>query len=112
MEKRSTLEAQEMKHETPETRGNCALDSYFRTVDSIFILFKPASQPLKTKRKIAGYLLLGDSLVHYFQPSFFSKTGAVSRGFRGFLERRIPGKNGEGSTSFFFFLPKLTARLS
>ena len=40
----------------------------------------------------------GRFLVHSFQPSFFSKTGSVSPGvLGGFLERRMPGKNGEGT---------------
>ena len=32
---------------------------------------------------------------HYFQPSLFSKPADFSWGSDGFLERRIPGKNGE-----------------
>ena len=32
-----------------------------------------------------------------FQPSFFSKIGCFPWGSAGFLERRIPGKNGEVS---------------
>ena len=34
---------------------------------------------------------------HSFQPSFFSKTSCFPRVLRGFVERRMPGKNGEGT---------------
>ena len=36
---------------------------------------------------------------HSFQPSFSSKTGGFPQAFDGFLKRRIPGKNGEGTPS-------------
>ena len=39
---------------------------------------------------------------HYFQPTFFSKTGRYLWVSAGFLERRIPGKNGPGVDSPFF----------
>ena len=42
------------------------------------------------------FLLVDSS--HSFQPSFYPKTGSVSLGSGSLLERRIPGKNGEGST--------------
>ena len=34
---------------------------------------------------------------HSFQPSFFSKTSCFPRVLGGSLERRMPGKNGEGT---------------
>ena len=37
----------------------------------------------------------GGFLFHSFQPLFFSKTSNFPRGFCGFLERRIHGKNGK-----------------
>ena len=40
-------------------------------------------------------------LFHSFQSSFFSKTSYFPRVFGGFLERRIPGKNGEGTSRTF-----------
>ena len=39
---------------------------------------------------------------HSFQPTFFSKTGRYLWVSGGFLERRIPGKNGPGVDSPFF----------
>ena len=36
---------------------------------------------------------------HSFQPWFFSKTSCFPRVLGGFLERRMPGKNGEGTNS-------------
>ena len=39
---------------------------------------------------------------HSFQPTFFSKTGRYLWVSAGFLERRIPGKNGPGVDSPFF----------
>ena len=41
--------------------------------------------------------LLEVFISHYFQPSFFSKTICFPRVLGGFLERRIPGKNGEAT---------------
>ena len=41
-----------------------------------------------------------------YQPSFFSKASGFPRGLGGFLERRMPGKNGEVSPIILPILPK------
>ena len=48
-----------------------------------------------SKRQVAAMKSLGVDANHYFQASFVLKTSCFPRGSDGFLERRIPGKNGD-----------------
>ena len=55
----------------------------------------PDTKPSGHGEKIQPLIVLGLDSNLSFQPSLFSKTSHFPRLLGGFLERRIPGKNGE-----------------
>ena len=76
-----------------------------------YIYFGKSALP--PQKNVSGHLAGAPSWVsrfygllpHSFQAWFFSKTSRFFRGSVGFLERRIPGKNGGGTPRTLIELP-------
>ena len=74
----------------------CGVNGVFAV--ALFVCVEPVElHPTRCKGHLGQSQSSKGLIPHYFQPSFFSKTSCFPWGSDGFLERRIPGKNGEVS---------------